>query len=45
MYLTTVFSGSFWSEVDGDDSVLEELNMGLAFMEDLNGYEISIGVS
>jgi hypothetical protein len=45
MYLTTVFSGGLWSEVDGGDSVLGELNMGLAFMEDLNGYEIGIGVS
>ena len=43
--MTTVFSGSFWPEVDGGDSVLGEFNMELAFMEDLNGYEIEIGVS
>ena len=45
MYLTTVFSGSFWPDVDGGESVLREFNMGLAFMKDLNGYEIGIGAS
>lgn len=45
MYLTTVISGGFWSEVDGGDSVLGELDVGLTFMEDLNEYEIEIGVS
>lgn len=43
--MTTVFSGGFWLEVNSGDSVLGELNMGLAFMEDLNGYAKGIGIS